>query len=52
MRQGVEEEQAYNGQGLLSQVTDSAGRTVTYSYDAAGQHLLSFTGPRGTTQHI
>jgi RHS repeat-associated protein len=42
---------AYNAQGLISQVTDPAGRVTSYSYDASGQHLLSVTTPSGTTQY-
>src|SRR5262249_15163317 len=42
---------AYNAQGLISQVTNPAGRVTTYTYDAAGQHLLSVTTPAGTTQY-
>jgi RHS repeat-associated protein len=38
----------YNPQGRVSQLTDQAGRTTTYSYDASGERLLSVTGPDGT----
>ncbi len=37
----------YNPQGRLASVTDPAGRTATYSYDAAGEHLLVASVPRG-----
>ncbi len=37
--------------GLLTRVTDSTGRGSTYSYDAAGQHLLSCTTEFGTTNY-
>ena len=32
----------------MSTVTDPAGRVTTYTYDAAGEHLLSVTTPQGT----
>lgn len=38
---------AYNAAGLLSTVTDSAGRATTYSYDATNQHLLSVRAYNG-----
>jgi RHS repeat-associated protein len=38
-----------NSFGRISQLTDEAGRVTTYSYDASGEHLLSVTGPAGTT---
>jgi RHS repeat-associated protein len=40
----------YNAQGLVSQVSDPAGRVTTYSYDAAG-HLLTYTNKFGQTQY-
>jgi RHS repeat-associated protein len=40
-----------SGRNLITSVKDPAGRTTTYSYDAAGEHLLSVTTPRGTTQY-
>ena len=42
---------SYNAQGRISQVTDPAGRSATYSYDASGQHLLSVTTPTGTAEY-
>jgi len=42
---------AYNDQGLVSQLTDAFGRVTTYGYDASGQHLISVTGPGGTTTY-
>ncbi|MBE9160631.1 putative Ig domain-containing protein [Nodosilinea sp. LEGE 06152] len=42
---------AYNPQGRIGQVTDSTGRTTTYTYDAVGEHLLSVTGVEGTTSY-
>ena len=42
---------AYNDQGLISQVTDAFGRVTTYGYDSSGQHLVSVTGPDGTTTY-
>ncbi len=41
----------YNGQGRVSQITDPAGRASTYTYDATGQHLLTYTNKFGTTQY-
>jgi RHS repeat-associated protein len=32
---------AYNAAGLISSVTDSAGRVTLYAYDASNQHLLT-----------
>jgi YD repeat-containing protein len=42
---------AYNGQGRIGSVTDSTGWTTTYTYDAAGLHLLTATDPSGTTTY-
>jgi RHS repeat-associated protein len=42
---------AYNAQGVISRLTDEAGRVTTYSYDASGQHLMSVSGPDGTTRY-
>ncbi len=39
----------YNTAGLISLVTDSAGRTTTYRYDAQNLHLISVTGYNGQT---
>jgi YD repeat-containing protein len=41
----------YNAQGRITQVADQAGRLTNYTYDAAGEHLLSVTGPEGTTSY-
>jgi RHS repeat-associated protein len=41
---------SYNGQGLVSQVTDAQGRVATYQYDV-GMHLLSCTTMQGVTQY-
>jgi RHS repeat-associated protein len=38
---------AYDGQGRLTGVTDPAGRTVTYTYDAADQHLIGVSTLQG-----
>ncbi len=38
----------YNAAGRLTQLTDQAGRVTTYAYDAAGEHLMSVSGPDGT----
>jgi RHS repeat-associated protein len=40
---------SYNPQGRISAITDDAGRTTTYSYDAVGEHLLAVTDPLGLT---
>jgi RHS repeat-associated protein len=40
----------YNAQGLINQVTDPAGRTSTYTYDAS-QHLKTYTDKYGTTTY-
>ena len=42
---------AYNDQGLISQVTDAFGQVTTYGYDASDEHLVSVTGPGGTTTY-
>lgn len=42
---------AYNSNGRISQVTDPGGQVTTYTYDASGNHLLSCTGPQGTTSY-
>src|SRR5207249_4565868 len=39
----------YNQAGLVSSVTDSAGRVTTYAYDAANQNLVSVTEFDGRT---
>jgi RHS repeat-associated protein len=41
----------YTPQGRLGRVTDSAGGATVYAYDAAGEHLLSVTSPRGVTTY-
>ena len=38
---------AYNAAGLIASITDSLGRTTTYTYDATNQHLISVTGFNG-----
>jgi RHS repeat-associated protein len=40
---------AYNTAGLISSVTDSAGRTTTYHYDAGNQYLTSVENFNGAT---
>ena len=42
---------AYNGQGRVQQVSDPAGRTATYTYDASGDHLLTVTTSAGTVSY-
>src|SRR5207248_2726232 len=42
---------AYNAAGLLQTVTDSDGRVVHYSYDAANEHLVKFTDYDGRVTH-
>ncbi len=37
--------------GLLTQLSDSSGRTSRYTYDATGQHLLTYTDEFGTTTY-
>jgi RHS repeat-associated protein len=39
---------AYDAQGRLRTVTDPVGRTVTYSYDAADEHLTGVSSAQGT----
>jgi RHS repeat-associated protein len=41
----------YDGTGLVKTITDSHGRLLTYTYDVANRHLLSVTGPAGTTTY-
>ncbi len=41
----------YNAAGLISSVADSTGRSTTFAYDASNKHLLSATGPSGTTNY-
>src|SRR5262249_26119337 len=42
----------YNNAGRIASLTDQAGRTVVYTYDASGEHLLSVRGIDGqTTQY-
>ncbi|WP_367871727.1 hypothetical protein [Luteolibacter sp. Populi] len=38
---------AYNAAGRISQLTNSATETTTYTYDAANSHLLAVTGTDG-----
>ena len=40
---------AYNALGRVTSLTDSAGQTVQYSYDATGEHLLSVVTPGNVT---
>ncbi len=42
---------AYNAAGLIADITDSVGRVTTFGYDATNDHLLSVTGPAGTTSY-
>ncbi len=42
---------AYNAQGRISSVEDSTSRTTVFAYDADGSHLLSVSGPSGTSQY-
>jgi len=37
----------YSGAGLISKVTDSAGRVTNYAYDASNIHLMSVTAFNG-----
>jgi RHS repeat-associated protein len=39
----------YNAAGCIAGVTDSAGDTTSFTYDATGQHLVSATQPGGPT---
>jgi len=39
----------YNGQGRVASITDAVGRVLTFAYNGSGEHLLSATGPLGTT---
>jgi RHS repeat-associated protein len=39
---------AYNAQGRIRQITDSIGQTTSYTYDTAGERLLSVTNPYDT----
>ena len=42
----------YNNAGRIASLTDQAGRTVVYTYDASGEHLRSVKGIDGqTTQY-
>src|SRR5262249_23355573 len=41
---------AYNAQGLVSQITDPAGRVSTYTYDSS-QHLIAYADKFGTTHY-
>jgi RHS repeat-associated protein len=42
---------SYNAQGRIEQLADTAGQTVVYGYDAAGEHLISYTDKYGTHQY-
>jgi RHS repeat-associated protein len=39
----------YNSAGLISSVTDSQGRTTTYTYDSTDTYLIAVTGYNGQT---
>jgi RHS repeat-associated protein len=41
----------YNAQGRVSKLTDQAKRVTTYTYDAAGEHLLQVSSPFGTVSY-
>ena len=41
----------YGESGYLERLTDSAGRVITYAYDAEGEHLIRVTGPLGTVEY-
>lgn len=38
---------AYNGAGRIASISDSAGRTTTFGYDATNNYLLTVTAPDG-----
>ena len=40
---------SYNAAGLISSITDSAGRATTYNYDSTNTYLLSVNGYNGQT---
>jgi RHS repeat-associated protein len=42
---------SYTPDGRVSQTVDPVGSVTTYAYDATGGHLVSVTGPRGTTEY-
>ena len=42
---------AYNSQGLLATLTDSAGKTETYTYNSSSDQLVSYTDEYGTTTY-
>ena len=42
---------SYNTNGRVTQVTGPNGAAATYTYDAAGTHLISATGELGTVQY-
>jgi RHS repeat-associated protein len=41
----------YTSDGRIQKVADSSGNETVYGYDASGDHLVSATGPWGTTQY-
>ena len=41
----------YNAAGRIDGMADSAGRITTYAYDPTNTHLLTVTGPEGTTTY-
>ncbi len=40
----------YNAQGRIDRITDAVGRETNFTYDAAGEHLLSIAKAQGTQQ--
>jgi RHS repeat-associated protein len=42
---------AYNAQGRVREVTDQYGQKTSYTYDAAGEQLLSIADNSGTTSY-
>ena len=42
---------AYNTQGLIKSITEPGNQTTQYTYDASGQHLLTFTDQFGMTTY-
>ncbi|MGK7959023.1 CARDB domain-containing protein, partial [Crocosphaera sp.] len=41
----------YNSQGRIRQVIDQTGEITNYTYDSAGEHLLSVTNDQGTISY-
>ncbi|MEI8165721.1 MAG: DUF6531 domain-containing protein, partial [Chloroflexales bacterium] len=46
-RNGNTTSYSYNTAGLLTQITDSAGRSYQVRYDPAGRHIVAFVPPFG-----